>query len=224
MIAERFKPMTQKRVSIFRQPFNGLSHLIGAILAVFGLGYLLFRGWGNAVREVSYALYGISLVLMFAASATYHLVDSNDRVMLFLRKLDHSAIYLLIAGTYTPICLIYLTGFWRVGLLSIVWAFGLIGIIVKLFVIRAPRWTTAGIYLVMGWLCLLAIGPIVRALPADAFIWLVAGGLFYTVGAVIYITKKLDFYPGVFGFHEVWHIFVLLGAFSHYLLIALFTA
>ncbi len=213
----------KNHLHILRQPFSGLSHLVGAILSFFGLVFLLFRGWGDATREISYLLYGISLTLMFAASATYHLADSTDRVMLFLRKMDHSAIYLLIAGTYTPVCLLFLSGFWRIGLLSIVWAFGLIGITVKLFVIRAPRWTTAGIYLIMGWLCLLAIGEIVRALPAGALAWLIAGGLFYTVGAIIYITKKLDFYPGVFGFHEVWHIFVLLGAFSHFLMIVLFT-
>ncbi len=213
----------KNHLHILRQPFSGLSHLVGAILSFFGLVFLLFRGWGDATSEISYLLYGISLTLMFAASATYHLADSTDRVMLFLRKMDHSAIYLLIAGTYTPVCLLFLSGFWRIGLLSIVWAFGLIGITVKLFVIRAPRWTTAGIYLIMGWLCLLAIGEIVRALPAGALAWLIAGGLFYTVGAIIYITKKLDFYPGVFGFHEVWHIFVLLGAFSHFLMIVLFT-
>jgi hemolysin III len=213
----------KNHLHILRQPFSGLSHLVGAILSFFGLVFLLFRGWGDATREISYLLYGISLTLMFAASATYHLADSTDRVMLFLRKMDHSAIYLLIAGTYTPVCLLFLSGFWRIGLLSIVWAFGLIGITVNLFVIRAPRWTTAGIYLIMGWLCLLAIGEIVRALPAGALAWLIAGGLFYTVGAIIYITKKLDFYPGVFGFHEVWHIFVLLGAFSHFLMIVLFT-
>jgi len=213
----------KKHVSLLRQPFNGLSHLIGAILSFFGLVTLLICGWGDTTRVISYLLYGVSLTLMFTASATYHLVDSTDRVMLFLRKMDHSGIYLLIAGTYTPVCLLFLSGFWRIGLLSIVWAFGLIGIIVKLFVIRAPRWTTAGIYLMMGWLCLLAIGEIVKALPGGALAWLIAGGLFYTIGAIIYITKKFDFYPDVFGFHEVWHIFVLLGAFSHFLMIVIYS-
>jgi hemolysin III len=100
---------------------------------------------------------------------------------------------------------------------------GLAGIIVKLFVIKAPRWVTAGIYLVMGWMCVMAAGELVRAMPAGALTWLLIGGLFYTLGAVIYITKKLDFKPDIFGFHEVWHIFVMLGAASHFILIAVFT-
>jgi len=212
-----------KDSKFFREPFNGFSHLGGAILSILGLGILLYLGRGDTTRELSYMVYGISLVFMFSASAVYHLKNSSERATLFLRKLDHSAIYLLIAGTYTPICLIFFSSFWRIGLLVIVWSFALIGIIVKLSVIRAPRWITAGIYLVMGWLCLMALGDILRALQPGALAWLVAGGLFYTVGAVIYITKRLDFIPGKFGFHEVWHIFVILGAFSHFMLIALFS-
>lgn len=206
-----------------RQPFNGLSHLIGAVLSLFGLIYLMIRGWGNSTKEISYLIYGISLLLLFSASAAYHLINASERPMLILRKLDHTAIYLLIAGTYTPICLLFFEGFWRIGLLSIIWGMGLAGIIVKLFVIKAPRWVTAGIYLVMGWMCVMAAGELVRAMPAGALTWLLIGGLFYTLGAVIYITKKLDFKPDVFGFHEVWHIFVMLGAASHFILIAVFT-
>lgn len=206
-----------------RQPFSGFSHLLAAILSVFGLGFLLYHGWGDTTRELSFLVYGISLVLMFASSAAYHLTNSNDRTMLFLRKLDHTAIYLLIAGTYTPICLNFFSGFWRLGLLAIVWGFAFTGIAVKLFIIRAPRWVTAGIYLVMGWLCIMAVGEMLRSMPAGALAWLIAGGLFYSIGAIIYITKKMDFIPGVFGFHEIWHIFVLLGAYSHFMVMALFT-
>ncbi len=207
----------------FRQPFNGLSHLIGAVLSFIGLVFLIIQGWGDATKEISYLIYGISLLLLFSASAAYHLTNSNDRVMLTLRKLDHTAIYLLIAGTYTPICLLFFEGFWRIGLLSIIWGMGLAGIIVKLFVIKAPRWVTAGIYLVMGWMCVMAAGELLRSMPPGALLWLAIGGLFYTLGAVIYITKKLDFIPDVFGFHEVWHIFVILGAASHFILIAIYT-
>jgi hemolysin III len=160
---------------------------------------------------------------MFAASAAYHLALAGDRVLLMLRKLDHSAIYLLIAGTYTPICLLFFRGFWREGLLAIIWGMALTGIIVKMFIIRAPRWVSAGIYLVMGWLCVMGFREILATLPAGALGWLLAGGLFYTIGAVVYITKKMDLLPGLFGFHEVWHIFVILGALSHYLLVAVFT-
>jgi hemolysin III len=161
---------------------------------------------------------------MFSASATYHLVQAGPKVLLWLRKLDHSAIYLLIAGTYTPICLYYFSGFWRMGLLIVIWALAFLGIAVKLLIIRAPRWVTAGVYLVMGWLALAGMGEILRSLPAGALIWLLLGGLFFTGGAVIYILKKPDLFPGVFGFHEVWHIFVILGALSHFVLVAAYVA
>jgi hemolysin III len=207
----------------FREPFNGLSHLIGAILALIGFVYLMFRGWGDTTRVIAYLIYGISLILLFSASAAYHLIHASDRTMLVLRKFDHTAIYLLIAGSYTPMCLIFFEGFWRFGMLTIIWSMALVGIIVKLFVIKAPRWVTAGLYLLMGWTCVMAIGEMIRTMPAGAFIWLILGGLFYTVGAVIYITRKLDFKPDVFGFHEVWHIFVILGAASHFIMIAVFT-
>ena len=207
----------------FREPFNGLSHLIGAILSLIGFIYLMFRGWGDTTRVIAYLIYGISLILMFSSSAAYHLIHASDRAMLVLRKLDHTAIYLLIAGSYTPMCLIFFEGFWRFGMLTIIWSMALVGIIVKLFVIKAPRWVTAGLYLLMGWTCVMAIGEMIRTMPAGAFVWLILGGLFYTVGAVIYITRKLDFKPDVFGFHEVWHIFVILGAASHFIMIAIFT-
>jgi hemolysin III len=206
-----------------REPFNGLSHLLGAILAFIGLIYLLIRGWGDTTRVVSYLIYGISLILMFSASATYHMVTASEKTTLLLRKFDHTAIYLLIAGSYTPICLLFLSSFWRAGLLWIVWGMAFTGIIVKLFVINAPRWVTAGIYLVMGWISVMASGEMIRTMPSGALILLLVGGLFYTIGAVIYITKKMDFIPDVFGFHEVWHIFVLLGAASHFFLIAFYT-
>ena len=206
----------------FREPVSGLTHFSAAVVSLLGLVILLIKGWGDRLQIVAFLIYGTSLVLMFSASAAYHLTNSSNRVISILRKLDHTAIYLLIAGTYTPICLLFFDGFWQIGLLSIVWIFAFLGIVVKLFTIHAPRWVTAGIYLVMGWLSILAVGEIVGTLPQGAIIWLVLGGLFYTLGAVIYMTKKMDVKPGIFGFHEVWHIFVILGAFSHFLMIAFF--
>jgi hemolysin III len=141
-----------------------------------------------------------------------------------LRKFDHSAIYLLIAGTYTPVCFNLFHGFWQWGLLGIVWGLALTGIGVKLVFIHAPRWLTAGVYVVMGWLCMLGAGEMLRVLPAGALAWLLAGGLIYTFGAVVYVTKILDFVPGKFGFHEVWHIFVILGALAHFIAIAVYVA
>ena len=205
---------------IFREPVSGLTHLGAAIIAAIGLIVLLIIGRGDPQRELALFIYGLSLILMFSASATYHLVRTNPQRQLRLRKLDHSAIYLLIAGTYTPVCLAFFTGFYRWGLLAIVWAFAIIGIIVKLYLIRAPRWLNAGIYLVMGWLAVFAVQQIITTMPVGAIAWLVAGGLFFTLGAVIYITKKLDFIPGIFGFHEVWHIFVILGCLCHFIMVA----
>ena len=208
----------------FREPVNSLTHLIAAALAITGTVVLAYLAREDAAKLASLCLYGMTLVLMFSSSALYHTIQTGPMATLFLRKLDHSAIYLLIAGTYTPICLHYFTGFWRGGFLVIVWAVGLIGIAVKLFVIRAPRWVTAGVYLLMGWLAIAGVGEILARMPAGAIAWLLAGGLFFTGGAVIYALKKPDPFPGVFGFHEIWHIFVILGAFSHFALMWIYIA
>ena len=151
-------------------------------------------------------------------------MKSNPRVTLWLRKLDHSAIYLLIAGTYTPICVHFFTGFWRWGILAVVWSLALAGITLKLFIIRLPRGVTAGIYLLMGWLAVIALRPMLAAMPLGALAWLLAGGLLFSLGALVYIFKRPNFFPGVFGFHEVWHIFVILGCLAHFILVAAYVA
>jgi hemolysin III len=207
-----------------REPVSGLTHLGAAVVAAFGLVLLLFLGRGSAAKEASLAVYGTSLILMLAASAAYHMVKSGPPVIKLLRKLDHSAIYLLIAGTYTPICLHFFRGFWQWGFMMIVWLIAAAGITVKVLIIKAPRWVDAGIYLIMGWLSVIAIKEIIATMPAGALIWMLAGGIFFTVGAAVYIAKKPDFFPGVFGFHEVWHVFVILGCACHYVLIAAFVA
>ena len=199
-----------------REPVNSLTHWAGALLALAGLAALLIVGWSTPAKIVSLLVYGLSLIGMFSASATYHMVQAKDRVLLILRKIDHSAIFLLIAGTYTPFCINAFDGFWKWGMLTIIWSLAAIGIIVKVFYIKAPRWLNAGIYVVMGWLCVGASGQMLATLPAWVFIWLLAGGVIYTLGAVVYITKIFNFKPGVFGFHEVWHIFVMLAAAAHY--------
>jgi hemolysin III len=207
-----------------REPVNGLTHLAAAVMAAVGLVVLLYLAYGALPEQVAILIYGSSLVLMFSASATYHLVKTNPRGTLWLRKLDHSAIYLLIAGTYTPICVHFFEGFWRWGILTIIWSMALAGIGVKLFIIRAPRWLTAGIYLLMGWLAMIAIREMLRSMPLGALAWLLAGGIFFSVGALVYIFKRPNFIPGVFGFHEVWHIFVILGCLAHFILIAAYVA
>ena len=200
-----------------RDPVSGLTHLFAALAALGGVIVMLVVGWGQVGKTISLSVYGLSLVLMFAASATYHMVKTSPKGIAILRRIDHSAIYLLIAGTYTPFCFNLFTGFWQWGLLAIVWSLAAIGIVVKMWTISAPRWVTAGIYILMGWLGVAGLPEILGVLSAPALFWLAAGGVVYTIGAVIYITKLMDFVPGVFGFHEVWHIFVILGALAHFI-------
>ena len=211
-------------ISKLREPVNGLTHLVAAAIALVGLVILVVLGWGQPGKVISLVIYGISLVTLFLASGLYHSVIATPRVLQRLRKFDHSAIFLLIAGTYTPICINLLDGFWKWGLLGIVWGLALTGIGVKIFFINAPRWATAGVYILMGWLAILGIREILASMPVGAITWLVAGGLIYTLGAVVYITKRMDFLPDVFGFHEVWHIFVILGALAHFIMIATYIA
>ncbi len=200
-----------------REPVNSLTHWAGAILALIGLIALLVVGWGKPVKIASLVIYGLSLIFLFSASATYHMVQVKDKVLQIFRKIDHSAIFVLIAGTYTPFCVNAFSGFWKWGLLSIIWSLALIGIIVKVFYIGAPRWLNTSIYLVMGWLCLAAIGQMLAVLPVWVIGWLVAGGVIYTLGAIVYVTKIFNFVPGVFGFHEIWHIFVMLAAMAQFI-------
>jgi len=200
-----------------REPVNSLTHWVGAILAVIGLIALLVVGWSTPANLISLVVYGVSLVFLFSASATYHMVQVKDKALEIFRKIDHSAIYVLIAGTYTPFCVSALTGYWKWGMLTVIWSLAVIGIVVKIFYIRAPRWLNAGIYIVMGWLVLAVIGQIVANLSPWVLTWLIVGGVTYTLGAVVYMTKMFNFKPGVFGFHEVWHIFVLLAALFHFI-------
>ena len=205
-----------------RNPISGLSHLGAAILSLFGLISLISFSWGDTPKVVSVTIYGITLIAMFSASAVYHMTISSPKVIEILRKIDHAAIYLLIAGTYTPFCVNAFSGFWQWGLLSIIWGLAFIGVGIKIFIIRVPRWVNAGIYLLMGWMIIAAIGEMITTLPAEVLTWLIIGGIIYTLGAVVYITKKMDFKPGIFGFHEVWHIFVIFAATAHYISILIF--
>jgi hemolysin III len=206
-------------LSKLREPVNGLTHLGGAILGFFGMIALLNLSRGDALKVASILAYCLGLMAMFLASGIYHSAIVRPAVLQTLRKIDHSAIFLLIAGTYTPFCLLAFTGFWHWGLLALIWAIAAIGIVVKVFYIKSPRWLHTGIYVVMGWLCVMAAPQMPSVLPAAAMVWLFVGGVIYTLGAVVYATKTLDFVPGKFGFHEVWHIFVLLGALAHFIAI-----
>lgn len=209
--------MTRKPLlSKLREPFNGLSHLGGAAAALIGQIALIAAGWPSTVKVISVIVYGLSLVALFSASAAYHLAKVKPATLQVLRKVDHAAIFLLIAGTYTPFCLNAFTGFHRWGLLGLIWAIALAGILVKACLPSAPRGLNAGMYVLMGWLGILAAPQMPKVLPAEAISWLITGGVIYTLGAVVYATKRLNFVPGKFGFHEAWHIFVLLGAGAHF--------
>jgi len=207
-----------------REPVNGLTHLGAAIAAGIGLIVLLIVGWGNVGKTISLTIYGTSLILLFTASATYHLVRAKPGILNFLRKMDHSAIYLLIAGTYTPFCFNLFTGFWQWGMLALIWSLALIGVAVKLLWINTPRWLYTGVYIAMGWLAIFGAKELLSTLPPGAIAWLLLGGITFTVGAVIYATKSFNFFPGIFGFHEVWHIFVILGASAHFIGVLVYIA
>jgi hemolysin III len=207
-----------------REPVSGLTHLGAAIAAAIGLIILLVIGWGNLGKTISLTIYGISLILLFTASAIYHMVKARPSILNNLRKLDHSAIYILIAGTYTPFCFNLFSGFWQWGMLILVWSLTFIGVAVKLLWINAPRWLYTGVYIAMGWLALLGGKDLLTTLPVGAIVWLLVGGITFTVGAVIYATKTFNFLPGIFGFHEVWHIFVIIGALAHFIGILVYIA
>lgn len=199
-----------------RQPASGLTHLAGAASALIGQVVLLIHSGSQLVDRISLLIYGASLFGLFMASGLYHSICSTPKVIDVLRKFDHAAIYLLIAGTYTPFCLMAFHGFWKWGLLTIIWLLAVVGIITNIWMIKAPRWITAGVYVLMGWLVALAFREMLSSLALATIRWLFAGGIIYTLGAVVYSTKRLDFKPNVFGFHEVWHIFVMLGAAAHF--------
>ena len=204
-------------LSKMREPVNGLTHLAGAVFGFLAMIVMLIVARGNATKITSVMIYSLGLMAMFSASGIYHTAKVQPAVLQTLRKIDHSAIFLLIAGTYTPFCLLAFTGFWHWGLLVLIWAIAVLGIVVKVFYINSPRWLHTGIYVAMGWICVMAAPQMPSVLPTAAMVWLFVGGVIYTLGAGVYATKILDFVPGKFGFHEVWHIFVLLGALAHFI-------
>lgn len=210
--------------SQLREPVNGLTHLAAAIASIAGLIALALIVEGDFAKRLSIWVYGLALVAMFAASGAYHSIRTSPRVISWLRRIDHSAIFLLIAGTYTPITLKYFHGTPKLLLLGSVWAIAAVGVAIKLGGLALPRRASAGIYLAMAWLALAGAGTILSRIPVPGLIWLGSGGALFTIGAVIYATKWPDPYPGRFGFHELWHVFVVLGALSHFVLIAAYVA
>ncbi|HEX2250491.1 MAG TPA: hemolysin III family protein [Gemmatimonadales bacterium] len=198
-----------------REPVNGASHLVGLLLAAAGTLLLLSMASGPE-QLAAFSVYGATLILLYGASTLYHTLPLPERPLRALRTLDHIAIYFLIAGTYTPIALITLDGPLGLVLLSAVWLIAAAGIPFKLFFLDAPVWISTGSYLAMGYLALVAVVPLAQAVTIGGVMWLVAGGIAYTVGAVIYSSRKPDPFPGRFGHHEIWHLLVLIGSACHF--------
>jgi hemolysin III len=201
-----------------REPVSGLTHLAGVLLALVALGVLLAgaAGEGRVDQFVAFGIFGGSLVALYSASALYHLLPVSPAAVARLRRLDHMSIFILIAGTYTPICVLALEGGWRTGLLTLVWALAFCGIVLKALWMDAPRWLSVGLYLAMGWVALVAASAILKSVPPGGIAWILGGGLIYSVGALIYGLRWPDLRPGVFGFHELWHLFVLAGSACHF--------
>ena len=192
--------------------------MAGVLLACVGLLVLLARATsaGRIDQIVAFGIFGLSLVALYSASALYHLLPLSPTGVARLRRVDHMMIFVLIAGTYTPFCLLALDGAWRVGLLGVIWSLALCGVLLKIFWMGTPRWLSVALYLGMGWVAVIAAPALFLAVPAGGMIWVLGGGLLYTAGALIYALKRPNPAPGTFGFHELWHLFVVAGSACHY--------
>lgn len=203
-----------------REPINAFTHLLGALLSLIGTLFILnFSHVAHSLTTTATAcvlIFGMSLILLYTTSGVYHLVKAKDSVILMLKKLDHSMIFILIAGSYTPFAMLSLTGVWKWFIIITVWSLAIIGITCKMIWINMPRWLSTAFYIGMGWIALFALKPLYHALSLGGFLLLILGGVMYTIGGVIYALKK----PNIsleFGFHEIFHIFVMLGSACHYL-------
>jgi hemolysin III len=201
-----------------RESFNFYSHLAGVFAAIAGTAYLIYSVRSSPVHVALSIVYGFSVTLLFLASATYHALKHNENEISVWRKLDHIAIFFMIAGTYTPVCYVYLSGYWRWSIITVQWALVIAGLFLKLFYLKAPRYFSTFIYLFMGWMGIMPIQKFLTTMPSIALFYLFAGGLSFTVGAILYAIKKPVFRSG-FGFHEIFHLFVFLGWLFHYLLV-----
>lgn len=226
-LRKRVSRLPEKEEKTARDPYDALrfwsalTHGIGILFSIAGTVLLLLhasRVGATSRHYISFSVYGVSMGILYTASTLYHCIKTSVRGRLILRKFDHISIYLLIAGTYTPICLIPLRGVWGRSLLTVIWILAFTGIVFSLLKINAPRWVASGIYIFMGWLALIAFYPLAEQLSAGAFFLLLLGGILYTIGGILYALK----WPGrsnpTFGCHEIFHIFVLLGSFFHYIL------
>ena len=206
-----------------REVTSSLTHLAGALLALAGTIKLAYDAFGekSAGAFASVLVFGVSMVLLYSTSSLYHWCCAvRARAAAFMQRLDHMAIFLLIAGTYTPICVIMLG--YPVGyiMLALVWGVALAGLLMKIFWMGAPIWLSCSVYVTMGWIAAFFIVPLVRALPLSATLWLIAGGALYTAGAIIFGLERPRFKLSWFGSHELFHLFVIRGSVCHYITVA----
>ncbi|WP_294747207.1 hemolysin III family protein [uncultured Exiguobacterium sp.] len=208
-----------------REPINGLTHLGGAVFAFVGLLALVIKASlerGASLAIVAAIIFGVSMMALYAVSATYHMVLASDRAIAIWRRLDHSMIYLLIAGSYAPFCLVSLNGPTGWVLFSIVMLIAVSGITFKLVWFNSPRWLSTTLYIGMGWIMVFAITPLAQVLSPLGIGLLFLGGIFYTIGGIIYGLKPRILSFKYLGFHEIFHIFVLLGSLAHFLCVYFF--
>lgn len=205
-----------------KDPGSAITHFIAVVMAVFATPPLLIKAFEmpGSTHGISMTLFMLGVILLYTASTVYHSLDLSEQANVRLRKIDHTMIYVLIAGSYSPICLVALGNKTGIILFCIIWSFAFIGCFQSIFFIHCPKWVSASIYIIMGWLCVLAISQIYHALSGIAFGWLLAGGIIYTVGGIIYALKLPIFNTKHknFGSHEIFHLFCIGGSLCHYIL------
>lgn len=209
-----------KNITRIKDPGSAITHFIAMVLAIAAMTPLLVKASQKSGHFLSLLIFILSMIGLYGASTIYHTLDISPKINQMLRKLDHMMIFILIAGTYTPVCMIVLGD--RTGwlLLALVWAIAAVGIVINAFWITCPKWFSSLIYIAMGWVCILAITKIISALPKAGFLWLLAGGIIYTIGGIIYALKLPIFNSRHknFGSHEIFHLFVMGGSFCHYVM------
>ena len=211
-----------------REPGSAITHFIAMMMAVFASVPLLIKaGLDSGTRNFfAMAVFMGSMILLYAASATYHSVDLSGKELKIFKRIDHMMIFVLIAGSYTPVCLIILGGKLGYSLLALVWGIALIGMLIKAFWVTCPKWFSSVIYIAMGWVVVFAFGPLVHSLTTPAFLWLLAGGIIYTIGGIIY-ALKLPLFNSLhktFGSHEIFHLFVMGGSVCHFIFMYCYVA
>ena len=211
-----------------KDPGSAITHFIGMMMAILAAVPLMLRALTNPdkVHVASLAVFAVSMILLYGASTLYHSLDLSEKINRRLKKLDHMMIFVLIAGSYTPICLCVLEPSVGIPLLALVWFVAVLGIILKAFFVNCPKWVSSVLYIGMGWLCVLVFSKLLNELSAAAFGWLLAGGIIYTVGGIIYALKMPLFNARHknFGTHEIFHLFVMAGSMCRFIVMYCFVA